>query len=295
MTARTFENFVCIDWSGQATVRPAGLAMAHCSAGDAAPILLRPERGWSRELILDWLLSHAEEHTDMIVGLDLSPGLPFLDADGFFPGHGASPINAKELWKLVDEECANEPHLSASTFPKKPEFSMHFRNQFGRETRTGKSFVGGAGRLRQAEIRQRAGGVNPVSCFNLVGAAQVGKSSLTGMRLLHRLDGRIPIWPFDALPQSGPVIVEIYTSIAARSAGMRKGLSKIRDGETLNRLLAALGSKPHPGLARYDDHSTDALLTAAWLRLAAQEARLWSPPGLTPEIARTEGWTFGAL
>lgn len=231
----------------------------------------------------------------MIVGLDLSPGLPFFDANCYFPGHEHSPIDAKELWKLVDEECADEPHLSASTFPKKPNFSAHFRNQFGVETRTGERFVGGAGRLRQAEVRQRAAGVNPVSCFNLVGAAQVGKSSLTGMRLLHRLDGCIPIWPFDPLPRSGPVIVEIYTSIAARAAGMRKGLSKIRDGETLNRLLGVLGSDPHPGLERYDDHSTDALLTAAWMRSVAHNEVLWNPPGLTPEIARTEGWTFGAL
>lgn len=269
--------------------------MAHCSSGAAAPVLLRPKGGWTRQSILDWLLQHAEEESDMIVGLDLSPGLPFFDANCYFPGHEHSPIDAKELWKLVDEECADEPHLSASTFPKKPNFSAHFRNQFGVETRTGERFVGGAGRLRQAEVRQRAAGVNPVSCFNLVGAAQVGKSSLTGMRLLHRLDGCIPIWPFDPLPRSGPVIVEIYTSIAARAAGMRKGLSKIRDGETLNRLLGVLGSDPHPGLERYDDHSTDALLTAAWMRSVAHNEVLWNPPGLTPEIARTEGWTFGAL
>lgn len=295
MSARSFENFVCIDWSGEAVARPSGLAMAHCARGVAAPALLRPARGWTRESVLDWLIEHDDAQSNLLIGLDLSPGLPFIDAGCYFPGHPNSPLTAKALWQMVDEQCVDEPHLSASTFPKKPHFSDHFRNQFGRETFTGKKFVGGTGRLRQAELRQRAAGVNPVSCFNLVGAAQVGKSSLTGMRLLNRLNGRMPIWPFDDLPALGPAMVEIYTSIAAREAGLRKGISKVRDLETLNRLLAALGSDPHPGLVRYDDHSTDAILTAAWLRAVADDPRRWSPQGLTPEIAATEGWTFGAL
>ena len=113
------------------------------------------------------------------------------------------------------------------------------------------------------------------------------------MRLLHALDGRIPVWPFDPLPDTGPVIVEIYTAIAARAAGIRKGRSKIRDAATLDTALAAIGSAPHVPLARYDDHATDAILTAAWLRTNAPRADLWSPAAMTPRVARTEGWTFG--
>lgn len=135
--------------------------------------------------------------------------------------------------------------------------------------------------------------LSPYSCFNLVGASQVGKSSLTGMRVLHRLRGRMGIWPFDQVPDEGPLIVEIYTSLAARLAGMRKGLSKIRDAETLDAMLAAFDSAPHAPLARYDDHATDAMLSAAWLRIAANQPALWHPAQLTPELAQTEGWTFG--
>ena len=36
-------------------------------------------------------------------------------------------------------------------------------------------------------------------------------------------------------------------------------------------------------------------LTAAWLRRVADEPGRWTPSALTPELARTEGWTFGAL
>ncbi len=138
-------------------------------------------------------------------------------------------------------------------------------------------------------------GLTPQSCFNLVGAAQVGKSSLTGMRLLHRLKGRVPIWPFDPVPATGPVMVEIYTSIAARAGLIRKGRSKVRDAATLDEVLAALNSDPHAPLRQYDDHSTDAMLTTAWLRNVADDHALWNPSGLTPAIARSEGWTFGVV
>jgi hypothetical protein len=56
-----------------------------------------------------------------------------------------------------------------------------------------------------------------------------------------------------------------------------------------------LGSDAHVPLARYEDHATDAIVTAAWLRQVQAEPRLWSPPGLTDAIARTEGWTFGVV
>jgi hypothetical protein len=91
------------------------------------------------------------------------------------------------------------------------------------------------------------------------------------------------------------VVVEIYAQIAARTAGLRKGLSKIRDGESLDRALAVFGSRPHTPLTRYTDHATDAILTAAWLRANAARLDLWAPAPLTPDIARTEGWTFGVV
>jgi hypothetical protein len=62
----------------------------------------------------------------------------------------------------------------------------------------------------------------------------------------------------------------------------------------LNTALAVLGSPPAVGTGGIDDHSADALLTAAWLRDAVHREELWRPPAMTPEIARTEGWTFGA-
>jgi hypothetical protein len=222
--------------------------------------------------------------------------LPFSDCGAFFPGWADSPPDAKSLWQLVDEACADDPHLGASSFVDHAEASRYFRRHGGRE---GADFhTPGAthrrGRFRVTEAAQAAMGCKPYSNFNLVGAAQVGKSSLTGMRVLHRLGGRVPMWPVDPVPDDGPLVVEIYTALPARLAGMRKGISKIRDAATLDTMLAAFASEPHAPLARYDDHATDAILSAAWLRADAGKAELWNPPALTPDLARTEGWTFGA-
>lgn len=116
------------------------------------------------------------------------------------------------------------------------------------------------------------------------------------MRFLSRVRAAgIAIWPLDPIPDQGPVAVEIYAQIAARATGLRKGLSKIRDAAGLDGALARLGSRLHRPLARYTDHATDAILTAAWLRANAHRADLWAPPAMTSDIARTESWTFGVV
>jgi hypothetical protein len=237
---------------------------------------------------VEWLLE--EMPAGSLVGLDIGPSLPFADRGAFFPGWRESPPDARALWDLVERVCLPDPHLAASSFVDHPEAARHFRRHGGR---CGDMFQAGRGRLRVTEVAQLEQGLNPYSNFNLVGAAQVGKSSLTGMRLLRRIDGRLPIWPFDPLPDGGSVVVEIYTSIAALAAGLRKNRTKVRDAALLDEALAALGSGPHAPLRAYDDHSTDAIMAAAWLRRVHADPALWAPPRLTNELAITEGWTFG--
>lgn len=282
-----FDHFVAIDWSGAVGPRQPGIAVALCSTGDAAPALVRPGHIWSRTEVLDWLLAGMPANT--LAGLDLGQSLAFADRGAFFPGWAESPRDARALWALVDRICAADDNLAAATFIDHPEASRHFRRHGGRE---GDRFGSGPGRFRVTELAQRAQGLNPYSNFNLVGAAQVGKSSLTGMRMLHRLHGHFPVWPIDPPPATGSVIVEIYTSLAAVAAGLPKGRTKMRDGAALDAALAALGSNPHEPLPLYTDHATDAILTAAWLRKAANDPSLWSPKGLDA-VAETEGWTFG--
>jgi hypothetical protein len=293
-----FGHFLAIDWSGAAGERQAGIALGLCSAAGEAPRLVAPpgHRHWSRQGVLDYLTDELPAGT--LVGMDLGISLPFADAGAFFPGWAASPPDARALWRLVEETCAADPHFAATGFVDHPQVSPYFRRHGGRE---GAAFhLAGAahrrGRFRLTEAAQERAGCKPYSNFNLVGAAQVGKSSLTGMRLLHRLADRVFVWPIDGLvlPPQGSVIVEIYTAIAALAANRSAGRSKIRDGADLDAALVQLGSPPSGHQGPIDDHSTDALLTSAWLRRHAEDAHLWNPPELTGEIARTEGWTFGA-
>jgi hypothetical protein len=292
--AERFRHFAAIDWSGASGERHRGIALAICRAAGGPPTLIRPAQRWSRLEVLEWLLE--EMPPDTLVGLDLGLSLPFADCGAFFPGWADSPSDARGLWALVDATCGNDPHLAASSFVDHLEASRYFRRHGGRE---GERFhASGAlhrrGRFRVTEAAQAAMGCKPYSNFNLVGAAQVGKSSLTGMRVLHRLNGRLPVWPVDALPATGSVVVEIYSALAAMAAGRPPARAKMRDYGELNAGLARLGSPPVAAAGPVDDHRSDALLTAAWLRMVAGQRELWSPAALTSALARTEGWTFGA-
>ncbi|WP_209308465.1 hypothetical protein [Sphingomonas corticis] len=282
-----FRHFSAIDWSGAVGERQPGIAVAICGR-EGAPALVRPGHVWSRADVGGWLCDALPP--DTLVGLDLGAALPFVDRGAYFPGWTESPADARALWRLVERWSAADPHLAATGFVAHEQAARHFRRHGGR---VGDLFEPGRGRLRVTERAQAAAGLNPYSNLNLVGAAQVGKSSLTGMRVLHRLSGTIAIWPFDRVPATGSVIVEIYTTIAALAAGRRKGRAKMRTVAELDAALAAIGSPPAGIADPVTDHQCDALLTAAWLRTVAHDAALWRPAGMTPHVAATEGWTFG--
>lgn len=289
---RRFRHFLAIDWSGAKGSRQQGIALAIADAEGGPPVLVRHR--WSREDVLAVL--REDLPGDTLVGLDLGIALPFADCGAYFPGWPESPPDAPSLWALIDDLAGKEPNLGANAAVVHPALRPYFRE--GAET--GAHFrcdgaAHGRGRFRVTEHAQAAMGCKPYSNFNLVGAAQVGKSSLTGMRMLHQLRGALPVWPVDPLPASGSVVVEIYTSLAALDAGRSASRAKMRSVADLNKALAALGSPPVAGSGAIDDHSSDALLTAAWLRAVAHETARWNPVGLSRDIARTEGWTFGAV
>lgn len=298
MTPGRFQNFVAIDWSGAVGERHAGIAVALAQTGHEAPMLVRPRNAptshkWSRPEVEEWLAHELPPNS--LVGLDLGISLPFADRGAFFPGWAQSPPDARSLWALIDRLCEGDTHLAVTGFVDHPGAAPHFRRHGGRE---GAQFgadgkPGGRGRFRETERAQENMGCRPYSNFNLVGAAQVGKSSLSGMRMLHRLSGVLPVWPVDPLPPQGSVIVEIYTTLAALEAGRPAGRSKMRSHAELNTALSAFSSAPHPGCGAIDDHKSDALLTAAWLRRAAYRKQLWTPVGLDA-VGHIEGWTFGA-
>jgi hypothetical protein len=280
-----FNSYVAIDWSGAKGRRHKGIAIAE-ARGKAAPRLIRPGHIWSREEVLRWLLKRATREPTLF-GFDFSFAPPLVERGEYLPGEAGVPKTAREFWAYVDARC-DDDDLGAASFL---EIAHRRHFYFGIADGVKAGFM----HFRQCDARLNAqGGRKTASAYDAIGAAQVAKASFAGMRLLHRLDGRVAIWPMDPLPKYGSAVVEIYTRIYLRRAGM-SGV-KLRSRAALDLALEGLGSPP--GRLRFEpsDHQTDALITAAGMRtLATAEPRAFDPEALTPHIAQAEGWTFGVL
>jgi len=282
---RSFESFIAIDWSGAKGRRHKGIAIAEARR-DSAPRLVRPNHVWSRGEVCDWLLKRAAKEPTLF-GFDFSFAPPIVEKGEYLLGEPDVPHTARDFWAYVEAKCDDED-LGAASFLEVAH-RRHF--YFGIADGVKADFV----RFRQCDARLNAqGGRKTASAYDAIGAAQVAKASFSGMRLLHRLDRKVPIWPMDPVPAGGSAVVEIYTRIYLRRAGMTG--TKLRSRATLNLALKGLGSLPVRLRFEPNDHQTDALATAAGMRLfATTEPRAFDPQGLTPAIARSEGWTFGVL
>ncbi|WP_300974052.1 hypothetical protein [Sphingomonas sp. LHG3406-1] len=280
----SFTRFVAIDWSGAKGRRHKGIAVASCNRL-GAPRLIRPEHVWSRTEVADWLAAEALKEPTLF-GFDFSFAPPHAERGAYLPGEEGVPDNARDFWAYVDANAPDED-LGAASFLEQ----VHRRHfYFGIADGVKADFV----RFRQCDHRlNQAGGRKTASAYDAIGAAQVAKASFAGMRFLHRLSGKVPIWPMDPLEPGESAIVEIYTRIYLRNAGLSG--TKLRSRTELNAALKALGSPPARLRFEPDDHQTDALVTAAGMRVHARQPQAFAPSGLTADLARTEGWTFGIL
>ena len=282
---KRYSSYVAIDWSGAKGRKHKGIAIAE-ARGEAAPRLIRAGHRWSREEVLKWLLRQAAKEPTLF-GFDFSFAPPLIERGEYLPGEPGVPKTAREFWVYVDSRCDDED-LGAASFLEQAH-RKHF--YFGIADGVKADFV----RFRQCDARLNAqGGRKTASAYDAIGAAQVAKASFSGMRFLRRLDGKVAIWPMDPLPDRGSAVVEIYTRIYLRRAGL-SGV-KLRSRAELDRALQGLGSPPARLRFEPNDHQTDALVTAAGMRALTQtDPRAFHPEGLTAEIAGSEGWTFGVL
>jgi len=277
-----FERFAAIDWSGAKGKRHKGIAVALCDAGDAAPVLVERSKPWARTEVLEWLLETARE-APTLYGFDFSAAPPIIERGAYLPGD-AVPEDARAFWAYVDTICEDED-LGAASF-----LERHHRRHF---------YFGAADGVKADFLHHRVcehafnamGGGKASTLYDAIGAAQVAKASYSGMRLLHRLGGQVPVWPIDPIPEKGSVVVEIYTRVFIRLAGLSG--RKVRTRDALDQALAALGSRPAALAHEPNDHETDVIISAAGMRAIADDRHYWNLPALTPRIARTEGWTFG--
>lgn len=280
---RDFARFIAIDWSGAKGPGYRGVAVSLCE-GDSAPSIVPPPHGrfWTRDQVVLWLHQRAAEPVPTLAACDFAFSIAEPAVRAMTGG-----ARAASLWALVEKTCADEADCGAHGFVSHPAFAPFYWTQ-------GKRPAAWVPHTRETEAACRAEGLgNPETPLKLIGAKQVGRSALTGMRALHRWreDRSIAVWPFERR-EAALIMAELYPRLFIRAGG--GGHAKLRDGASLNVCLARLGSPPVEAASALDDHATDALVSAAGLRFASRTWRnLWTPAGLSATAAQAEGWILG--
>ena len=313
-----FDRFVGVDWSGATGRNYSGIAVAECRTGAAPRVLVAPPgRNWRRTDFVDWMAAQAGQGNRLLVGIDCAFALPAAMAGRVL----GEDYSAAALWAHIDATCAAAGDFFGGPFAEHAAHQAHFWHRGPRPT-------GFAEHHRATEHACKAAGLgSPESPLKLVGARQVGKGGLAGMRVLHALKTRLgesfAVWPFDPPDKADIVCIELYPRLFMKMVGHGNG--KVRTAEALNNCLVKLGSvpitptqpspikgegsNPHVPPPRWgrrgggdagadhnsllSDHETDALVAAAGLRFVAEDRAVWSPPGMDALALRAEGWIFG--
>jgi hypothetical protein len=284
-----FDRFAGVDWSGAAGRNYSGIAVAECLTGTGAPTLVAPPgRRWRRVDFAAWLAAQASQDSRLLVGIDCAFALPAPTVSALL----GEDYSASALWAYIDATCADAPDFFGGSFAAHERHRDHFWHSGPRPT-------GFAELHRETEYACRTAGLgSPESPLKLVGARQVGKGGLAGMRVLHALKQalgqRFAVWPFDPIEGADIVCIELYPRLFMKMGGHGNG--KIRTLTALNRNLLALETSPYADPAEtLSDHETDALVAAAGLRFIAGDRAVWSPNGLDALAIRAEGWIFGVI
>ena len=284
----TFDAFVGIDWSGAKGSRHRGIQVAACTPGHTAPHIIVPQGGaWARGMLLDWLLETLSSGR-VLVGLDFSFTLPFIDCGAYFPGDQNTPDRAQDLWHLVNSNASDAADFYAGGFVEAMPFAAYFRSP----RRNGAQFSRRYKVVERACVSQGLG--VPESVFHLIGPKQVGLGSLAGMRFLLALKCDAPmvrIWPFDSARSGASTVVEVFPRVFLGASGQAQ--TKVRSGKGLDTVLHTYGSSPMNIRGVVDDNIADAVVTAAGLRAWSNEPGLWRPTAMDARVRSTEGWIFG--
>lgn len=285
-----FDEFIALDWSGAAG-RYEGISVARCMPGRDAPQRVPPSAigvgvpRWTRTAVAAWLESELRSGRRLLIGFDFAFGMPFEPGLGYLAGDASEASDIFALWDLIEHAGAGDADFGCLSVIA----DSRFAPLYWRSGTQAKTWIL---RQRRSEIAcVAASGTRPECVFKLIGSKQVGKASLSGIRVLRhvraRNPGRVAVWPFEPVGTKS-TLVEIYPTLFRKLAAGR--LAKLRSRETLNAALRQLGSR---GVREADlsDHDTDALISAAGLRHAMAQ------PGVLPAAAderiRREGWIFG--
>ena len=251
--------------------------------------LVTPARSrWTREEIAEWVKSQLDGEQRLLIGFDFAFGFPYENC-GYLGGQAKGIHDVFALWELIEAKSSGDSDFGCLRFIDDPNYAPLF-------------WTAGPKPKRWIERKRRtehacaeSTKTHPDTLYKLLHSKQVGKASITGMRVLHhvrsRKGGCVGIWPFENV--RGSVIVEIYPTLFRKLA--TGSVAKLRSLKDLNGALVALQSRPIAqgnGL-RLSDHETDALVSAAGLRSIASKPAVWRSPELNSPRVRREGWIFG--
>jgi hypothetical protein len=287
-----FDTFVAMDWSG-ATGRYNGIAVAICKTGRSAPRLVDPRgsRFWTRDAIAAWLENQLDRGGRYLIGFDFAFGFPFETKLGYLGGRAPGVDRIFALWSLIESESCDDPDFGCARFINKPEYKDLF-------WKSGTRPANWIERKRRTEYAcAQKTGTRPDTLYKLLHSKQVGKASITGMRVLHQVRSRhadrVAIWPFETVRHSA--FVEIYPTMFRKIAS--GSIAKLKSGAELNEALANIGSRSFANGSRQplSDHETDAVISAAGLRWMARNPAVWTHRELRSRTVKREGWIFGVV
>jgi len=288
---RNFDQFIGIDWSGAKTpILNKSISVSVSDQGQEAPCLIAGP--WSRQKVANWIVDLAKQDKRILIGVDCNFGF----ASEIIQKQIGDKATVSDLWSKVDEVSKQDSNFFAGSFWSHNTYKDDFWTE-------GKMREGFDMPKRQTEILcAELGFGRPESPFKLIGAKQVGKGGLAGMRMAHylksTLQDKIALWPFERDLNNKATIV--MTEIYPRQFLMRTGhgLTKVRDIDNLNKALSYLGSKPYVSDGVLSDHDTDSLVSAVGLRYLCGDKEnipksISHPPIMSYNAQHLEGWIFG--
>ena len=284
-----FDGYIGIDWSG-AKGRYSGIALAECRADGSGPRLIAPEGArWTRSAVADYLGGRIAAGERLLAGFDFAFGFPWIAGEGYLAKRVPHIADAFALWELIEQASGDVPDHFAGPVVTHEAFAPSYWQR-------GTQPEGWRNDKRLTETACGAAtSTYPETVFKLIGAKQVGKAALAGIRTLRAIrlaaPAHVAVWPFE--PADKPaVLAEIYPTLFRRQA--LGNTAKIKDRATLDNALAALDSGPaQDAPASFSDHDGDALISAAGLRWLDRTGKLFTLPEEAEAQARREGWIVG--